>query len=64
MEQKYDKIVCNPQISGGKPCISGTRFSVEIILEWIASGATIPKIMERNTHISEDSIKQAIKYSF
>jgi uncharacterized protein (DUF433 family) len=63
MENKFDKIVCNPQILGGKPCIAGSRISVEIILEWIASGATISEIVERNTHISEEAIIQAIMYA-
>jgi uncharacterized protein (DUF433 family) len=63
MEYKFDKIVCNPQILGGKPCIAGTRISVEIILEWIASGASISDIARRNKHISEEEIAQAIMYA-
>jgi uncharacterized protein (DUF433 family) len=63
MEQKFDKIVCNPDILGGKPCIVGTRISVEIILEWIASGATISDIADRNKHIPEGAIVQAIMYA-
>jgi uncharacterized protein (DUF433 family) len=63
MERKFDKIVSNPQILGEKPCISGMRISVEIILEWIASGATIAEIILKNPHLSEESIKQAILYA-
>ena len=32
----------NLKVLGGKPCIKGTRISVEMILEWFASGPTIP----------------------
>jgi hypothetical protein len=34
-----DLIVANPQILDGKPCIRGTRLSVEFLLELAASGA-------------------------
>ncbi len=33
-------IVADPAVLGGKPCVRGTRLSVEFILELIASGAT------------------------
>jgi uncharacterized protein (DUF433 family) len=35
-----DLIVANPEILGGKPCVRGTRLSVEFLLELAASGAT------------------------
>jgi uncharacterized protein (DUF433 family) len=35
----FTRIVSNLAILGGKPCIKGTRISVEMILEWVASGA-------------------------
>lgn len=34
----FDRITSNPAILGGKPIIRGTRISVEMILEWVASG--------------------------
>ena len=35
----FDRITSDPAILGGKPIIRGTRISVEIVLEWFASGA-------------------------
>ena len=35
----FDRIVCNSAILGGKPCVKGTRISVEFLLELVASGA-------------------------
>ena len=34
----FDRIVSDPAVLGGKPIIKGTRISVELVLEWIASG--------------------------
>jgi uncharacterized protein (DUF433 family) len=28
----FDRIACNPSILGGKPCVKGTRISVEVIV--------------------------------
>ncbi len=63
MKSKFDKIVSNPEILGGKPCIAGTRISVEIILEWIASGANIDAIVYKYPHLEKDAVKQAIIYA-
>lgn len=63
MESKFDKIVSNPEILGGKPCIAGTRISVEIILEWIASGANIDAIISKYPYLAKEAVKQAIIYA-
>lgn len=63
MKTKFDKIVSNPEILGGKPCIAGTRISVEIILEWIATGASIDKIISKYPYLTKDAVKQAIMYA-
>jgi hypothetical protein len=34
----FDRITSDPAILGGKPVVKGTRISVEMILEWMASG--------------------------
>lgn len=59
----FDKIISNPKILGGKPCIKGTRISVEIILEWIASGASIKEISLTFPNLTEEAITQAIIYA-
>jgi uncharacterized protein (DUF433 family) len=38
-------IVSDPVILGGKPCIKDARISVEMILEWVASGASRDNIV-------------------
>jgi len=38
-------IVSPPDLLGGKPCVRGTRLSVELILELLASGSTRQEIL-------------------
>lgn len=60
---KYPLIVSDINILGGKPCIKNTRISVQLILEWIASGATIHDIASKYPHIPIEGIQQAILYA-
>lgn len=59
----FDRIECNPEILGGKPVIKGTRISVEIILEWIASGGTRETILAEYDHLTKEDVEQALRYA-
>ena len=59
----FPLIVFNPDILGGKPCIKGTRISVDIVLEWLATGATISEICKTYSHITESGITQALLFA-
>ena len=43
---KYTWIVCDPEMLGGKLAIRGTRLSVSLVLECLASGMTLADIDE------------------
>lgn len=60
---KYPLLDSNPEVLGGKICLKGTRISVDIILEWIASGASIKDILAQYSHLNEASVLQAIQYA-
>ena len=59
----FDRIVSNPAILGGKPIVRGTRISVELILEWVASGATRDDILRKHPHLSAVDVEQALAYA-
>ncbi|QDV59411.1 DUF433 domain-containing protein [Rosistilla oblonga] len=59
----FDRIVCDPEILSGKPTVKGTRISVEIILEWLASGATPEEIVSEYDHLSIEDVQQALRYA-
>ena len=57
------RIVSDPTILGGKPVIKGTRISVELILEWMASGANRDDIVSRHPHLTAEDVEQALAYA-
>jgi uncharacterized protein (DUF433 family) len=58
-----DRITFDPAILGGKPIIRGTRISVEVILEWIASGATRDDILRKHPQLTANDLEQALSYA-
>jgi uncharacterized protein (DUF433 family) len=59
----FDRITSDPAILGGKPIVRGTRISVEIILEWVASGATRDEIVRKHPHLTPGDVEQALSYA-
>ncbi|MBC3785118.1 DUF433 domain-containing protein [Spirosoma utsteinense] len=59
----YQHIASTPGILGGKPCIKGTRISVELILETVADGASVADIVREFPQLSTDAVQEAIRYA-
>lgn len=49
----------DPNILGGKPCIRGTRISVELIAEDMADGASVQSILEAYPMLTEEQVRMA-----
>lgn len=47
----------------GKPCIKGTRITVEFILKTLAEGADFNYLLQGYPHISREDINQALSYA-
>ncbi len=56
-------IISNPLIMMGKPIIKGTRITVELLLERLASGESVDQILEAYPHLSKESIYAAIDFA-
>jgi uncharacterized protein (DUF433 family) len=56
-------ITSDKEILGGKPILKNTRISVDMILELLASGATIETIAKAYPQLTIDAIKEAILYA-
>ncbi|TWT41014.1 hypothetical protein RAS1_37050 [Phycisphaerae bacterium RAS1] len=59
----FDRIATNPAVLSGKPCIKGTRISVEFILELVASGASRADILRAYPHLVTEDVEQALRYA-
>jgi len=57
------KIILDPEILAGKPIIKGTRISVELILDLLASGMSIEDILQGYPHLKKNDILAAIEYA-
>lgn len=63
MNHQFDRISWDRQILGGKPCIQGTRISVEFILDLIAGGADSASIYAQFPQLQPGDIEQALLYA-
>ena len=59
----FDRITTRAGVLGGKPIIRGTRFSVEFILELVASGGSLAEIVRNYPTLSEEDVRQAIQFA-
>jgi uncharacterized protein (DUF433 family) len=59
----FQRIVSDPSVLGGKPCIRGTRISVEFILELIASGASRDDIVRGWPNLTAEDVEEAVLYA-
>ena len=62
-EELLDRIEINPRIMLGKPVVRGTRITVEILLEKLASGQTIDQILEDYPRLKREDILAALVYA-
>jgi len=63
MVAPYTRIVSDPGVLGGKPCVRGTRISVEFILELIASGASPADVVAAYPRLTPLDVEEAVRYA-
>ncbi len=56
-------ITQNPAILGGNPFITGTRMSIEIILESLAGGMSMEEMLKEYTFLKKEHVQAAIDYA-
>ncbi len=56
-------ITINPEKRSGKPCIRNLRITVYDILDMLASGMSIEKILEDYPKLKENDIYATLKYA-
>lgn len=56
-------IICDPEILNGKPIIKGTRISVALILQCLASGMTREDILRGYPTVTQEGIDAALDFA-
>lgn len=56
-------ITTDQNVMMGKPVISGTRITVELILEKLAAGETVEQILDSHPRLSREAISAALHYA-
>ena len=59
----FNRISINPKVMMGKPCIKGTRITVDFILDQFAGGATFEYLLNGYNHITREDIQEALHYA-
>ena len=60
---QFPNIISNPEILNGKPCIKGTRISVELIMDWLGTGGTPESIAAKHPLLTPLLVMEAIRYA-
>lgn len=53
-------IISDASIMSGKPVISGTRITVELILEKLAAGETMDQLLEAHPRLTREGVLKAL----
>ena len=58
-----DRIVINPEVRFGKPCVRGTRITVGDVLSYLASGMREEQILADFPYLEKEDILACLAYA-
>lgn len=56
-------VTSDPAVLAGKPCIAGTRISVELILEQLSTGESVDDVVHNYPHLTREQVLAAIEFT-
>jgi uncharacterized protein (DUF433 family) len=59
----HPRISADPAVMMGKPCIKGTRITVELILRELGGGRSFADLLEAYPHLAEDDFRAALAFA-
>ena len=57
------RISSDPAVMMGKPCIKGTRITVELILRKLGAGRSMTDLLEAYPQLTEDDVRAALAFA-
>ena len=58
-----DRIVVDPAIRSGKPCVKGTRITVYDILEYLAGGMSEDDVLRDFQGLARDDVRAVLEFA-
>ena len=63
MTSLLDRISIDPNVCFGKPCIRGTRITVELILRKLGAGRSFAELLEAYPQLTENDLRAALAFA-
>jgi uncharacterized protein (DUF433 family) len=57
------RIALDPAIMMGKPCIKGTRITVELVLRKLGAGSSFADLLEAYPQLTEEDLRAALAFA-
>ena len=57
------RIAADPAVMMGKPCIKGTRITVELILRKLGAGRSFADLLEAYPQLTEEDLRAALAFA-
>jgi uncharacterized protein (DUF433 family) len=62
MVDLINRIIIDPTVCGGKPCIRGTRIWVSFVLDLLATGMPEEKLLDEYAQLTHEDVLAAIAF--
>ena len=62
-EQLLERIVTDPAICHGKPCIRGLRYPVESVLEYLAAGDSFEDVLAEFSDLEREDLLACLEFA-
>ena len=59
----HPRIAIDPAVMMGKPCIKGTRITVELVLRKLGAGRSFADLLAAYPHLSEEDVRAALEFA-
>jgi uncharacterized protein (DUF433 family) len=60
---EHARIAADPAVMMGKPCIRGTRITVELILRKLGAGRSFADVLDAHPQLREQDLRAALAFA-
>ncbi len=59
----HARVTADPGVMMGKPCIKGTRITVEVVLRKLGAGRSFAEILDAYPQLREEDLRAALAFA-